>query len=457
MSEERTPAEALAERVDSLEKRGQEIVDRLEGDNLSKEDAKGLRSDLEELQKEHRDLMQERDARLRDEEKKALQGEVKSLKEAVEDLRKPHDGFDFAGGGGSSSSDTPIYGPDSEHSFYADVKASRGGDTKARERLESVEYEGKALTEDSSTGGFLVPPQISTQLIDLRFQRALLRGLFSSVSVSSNKLEFTQMTSGLLAGWVAELAEKPESDFTFAQLDVGVFTAAGLGVVSNQLLQDSVANVDALINADLAARLAIVEEVAFIKGTGNGQPLGILNTPGVDVVAYTDSTPTQVEFLDKLQDAITAVHTDFFAPPSAVVMHPRRWAWLVKARESASPTSYIIGPPGASFPGRRPADPIPGYSAAQTPRGELFGLPVYTTANVPTNLGSADNEDVVFVGDFSQGLILDRQGITTDQSPHVYFTSNQTVFRSEERLGFTAARYPNAFKVVAGTGLVTPS
>ena len=49
--------------------------------------------------------------------------------------------------------------------------------------------------------------------------------------------------------------------------------------------------------------------------------------------------------------------------------------------------------------------------------------------------------------------MLDREGIVTDTSSHVYFTSNQTVFRSEERLGFTAGRYPNAFAVVQGDGL----
>ncbi len=57
------------------------------------------------------------------------------------------------------------------------------------------------------------------------------------------------------------------------------------------------------------------------------------------------------------------------------------------------------------------------------------------------------------MGDFSEALILDRQGITVDESPHVYFTSNQTVFRAEIRVGFTAARTPIAFDVIGGAGL----
>ena len=55
--------------------------------------------------------------------------------------------------------------------------------------------------------------------------------------------------------------------------------------------------------------------------------------------------------------------------------------------------------------------------------------------------------------DFREALILDRQGITVDESPHVYFTTNQTVFRAEFRVGFTAARTPLAFNVIGGAGL----
>jgi hypothetical protein len=35
----------------------------------------------------------------------------------------------------------------------------------------------------------------------------------------------------------------------------------------------------------------------------------------------------------------------------------------------------------------------------------------------------------------------------------VYFTTNQTVFRAEMRVGFTAARTPAAFDVIGGAGL----
>jgi HK97 family phage major capsid protein len=78
---------------------------------------------------------------------------------------------------------------------------------------------------------------------------------------------------------------------------------------------------------------------------------------------------------------------------------------------------------------------------------------VFLSNRIPTNLGAGTNESRVIVGDFTEALILDRQGITVDESPHVYFTSNQTVFRAEERVGFTAARQPKAFCIVGGDAL----
>ena len=79
--------------------------------------------------------------------------------------------------------------------------------------------------------------------------------------------------------------------------------------------------------------------------------------------------------------------------------------------------------------------------------------PVVTSNRIPTNLGAGTNESRVIVADFKEALILDRQGITVDEFSHVYFTTNQTVFRAEERVGFTAARTPAAFNVVGGAGL----
>ena len=198
-------------------------------------------------------------------------------------------------------------------------------------------------------------------------------------------------------------------------------------------------SVDALFTAELAKRLTALEETAFLTGTGTGQPLGILNTPGIGSTPL--STTPIVDLLDAILDAIAAVETNQGAP-NGILMHPRTWTRILKARDAQG--AYYIDPNGG------PTDPRTGLRG---PQKVLWGYPVYTTNRMPTNLGAGTNESRVIVGDFRESLILDRQGITVDQSEHVYFMNNATVFRAEERVGFTAARTPLAINVVGGTGL----
>lgn len=351
-----------------------------------------------------------------------------------------------------SQSEPEVYGEDGEFSYFNDVRRARDGDTVARQRIDDY-FEGKAMGEGTdSAGGFLVPPEVSNELIPIRDSVSVLRQLFTSQPIQSDTIRFVAQDSGLAVAWTAEFAEKIKSDLSFSEFEAHVYTAAGLATVSNQLLKDAKWNVDQLITKDLAKRFVALEEQAFINGSGSGQPLGILNTPGVLPIPYTEASPEQTVLIDKISDAVTEIQTEFLGFPDAIVMHPRTWGWLAKGRDGTDGT-YILGS-GANGTQRRPNEPIPGYGAGTLPRGELFGLPVYTTPNIPTNLGDAENESAVIVGDFSQGLVLDREGIVTDTSSHVFFTSNQTVFRSEERLGFTAGRYPNAFAVIQGDGLV---
>lgn len=442
------------EKFDKLSKSFEEKQAEIEGtppEDAAKRDE--LKKALEGLQGEVKDLTAERGERLREAEWQSIQSEHETLKKAFEDLRTAPNIF----GGTASTGDEVIYGEGSGRSFFEDastlIKGSIGGqvDSETRERYEnSLE---KAMTEGTgSAGGFLVPPQISSEIIQLRQQDAVLRPLFSSVNINTTTLKIASVESGLVAGWVAELAQKPLGDLTFAELSVDTFTAAGLAVASNQLLRDATPSVDTLINSDLARRLRALEEVAFIDGSGTNQPRGILNTTGVGTTVYDDASPTVPELLDAVQDAITSIYTTYFGAPNAIVMHPRTWAYIVKARESASPSTYIVGSPGSNPLGRRAQDDIPGYTGGAVPHGYLFGIPVFCTANMPTNKGGG-TESRIIVGNFKEGLVLDHESVRLASSEHVFFTSNQTIFRAEEQIGFTAARYPAAFNVVAGTGL----
>jgi HK97 family phage major capsid protein len=416
----------------------------------------------------------EREKAAREAEFKAMQGTLTTLQGAIADLRNnPTPQFSLGNvevigergekallgeGDPYRADDGSVMG-----GFFRDVRLANRGVSDARERLlhgldtSSLDPEGKALTEatpgagagtlggtgaaNSSTGGYLVRPQVERQIVLARESDNVLRQLCSSLNVTSNSISLDQLSLAASAGWLSgELVTKPESaSMALQTITAGIFTAAGLVTISNQLLADSNPSVDQLFTAELAKRLVALEETAFLAGTGSGQPFGILNTPGIGSTSLA-TTPI-LDLLDAILDAIASVESNHGAP-NAILMHPRTWTRILKARDAQG--AYYIDPTGG------PQDPRTGLRG---PVKTLWGYPVITTNRMPTNLGGGTNESRVIVGDFRECLILDRQGITVDQSEHVYFMQNATVFRAEQRVGFTAARTPLAINVVGGAGL----
>src|SRR5687767_9841964 len=185
--------EGLSERLDHARDSGDE------------EGQKALTEQIGSIEEQVKDLTADRDRKLRDAEFKAMQTQIASLTEVIEQVREPHSDFQL-GAPLSASEAKSLWGDEAGLSFYADaLRATRQGDPAARERWEEG-LNGKAMTEGtSSAGGYLVPDQISDELLELREQQSVLRPLFSSLQVTSDTLRIPSVTGGLVAGWVAEL------------------------------------------------------------------------------------------------------------------------------------------------------------------------------------------------------------------------------------------------------------
>lgn len=446
----------IQQKLEALTAQADEATKALTEEPGKFEEVKGV---LDEIKPQIETLTRERNEAIQREEIKAMSGELTTLKGAIEKLREAPKGF-FGSAEEDPHGEKGLFDGDNEYvdgGFFRDVRlASRQKNQKALDRLtqglEGLSEEGKALTPmtegTNAQGGYLVRPLVERQIVAARELDNVLRSMCSKINVNTNSIQLDQLSFAAVAGWVAELAEKPSGGtFSLASITANVFTAAGLAVVSNQLLQDANPSVDALAIADITKRLVALEETAFLNGTGTGQPLGILNTPGIGATTATDATGTAVATaLDAVLDAIAAVETNHGAP-SAILMHPRTWTAILKYKPASG--AYLIAP-NVPFGQTDVQSP---RTVARGPVRELWGYPVVLSNRIPTNLGAGTNESRIIVGDFREALILDRMGMTVDESAHFLFTTNQTVFRVEERVGFTAARTPLAFNVVGGTAL----
>lgn len=317
----------------------------------------------------------------------------------------------------------------------------------------------KALSSaDGATGGFLVPPAYMQSLFaEQRYQGNALRrfGWLSEHPVTSNQVIIPVGLGGATVGVVAENTPKPSSDESFDQVTVNIFTIAGIERVSNQMLQDSSPTVVDLVTRALGAKLGIAEEQMWISGTGTGESRGILNTVGVPTTVVPASPTNAQSQIDAILDAIVSVQTLYYGAPTGILMHPRRLAVLQKAKDDNF--NYIFNPAGAT---RAPGGLGSSNPGATNSAGvvaampTLFGLPVGISTNVPTNLSdgaatpSLDNDPVI-VGAWHEAHVYQRQDVTLDVSDVAgdAFEKNQTHYRLEERVGFSAERYPQAFAV----------
>lgn len=319
----------------------------------------------------------------------------------------------------------------------------------------------KVMTQGTNTaGGFLVAPRYANDLFaEARLQGNAIRryGFLAEHPVTTNLLYLPVSSGGITASTVAEDATKPTADAAFTQVAVNMYTIAGIAKMTRQLAEDSAPTVEDLVSRELGGKIGNEEERWIVNGSGTNEPRGILNTTGVNAVTYTDATPTGQETLDAIIDAIAAIQQNYFAPANGILMHPRRLAFLQKSKDTQN--NYLFNDPGTfRAPGgfSRPVGATSQTTGGVALMPGILGLPVGTSMNVPINLGAGTNEDRIIVADWNEAHWFTRTDIrfdTTDQAGTA-FEKNEIWIRGEERAGFTAARYPKAFAVVSGTGLI---
>ena len=128
-----------------------------------------------------------------------------------------------------------------------------------------------------SEGGYLVPDEYERTLVQGLEEENVLRSLCTVIQTSSGDRKIPLVASHGTASWVDEEGTIPDSDDTFGQITIGAHKVATMIKVSDELLQDSVFNIESYIAAEFARRIGAAEEEAFITGNGTGKPTGLLH------------------------------------------------------------------------------------------------------------------------------------------------------------------------------------
>ena len=451
------PADAAA--LDALSAQIEDLTTKA-ADVIGKMEAAPNAADFEALKQEHAELATKM-AAIEAERSKAAQAlEVKRLREELNDLKSRRASFKHEFSVAGRGQDRVVSAP-----FPVLVARAKRGDPEARKQLAAIEVktaeqyglDTKALGEGAgAAGGYLVPPEYIQDLVLLRRATAPLLDYVRRVPVKSNLIYVPQQTTVSTVGWTAENATKPSTDEVLGQLSVNVFTLAGIAKVSNQLLEDSSPAVDGVVRQDLMRGVNIEMDRVVINGSGTGQPTGILNTSGVTSTATTvTNIGTVANLLNDIILAVSRMQQTYFGQPDAIVFSPRTWGALMTSKDTTG--RFLLNPLTASTQAMTTLG-VPAPTGATQDNmglagGALFtfaGIPIVVDANMPVNLGGSNS--AVIVGAFREAWWLARDDVRMDVSSEAgtSWESNQTWFRGEVRMGFTAARLTSAFQIISG-------
>lgn len=137
--------------------------------------------------------------------------------------------------------------------------------------------ETKALSvTDPESGGHLVPPEMSSEILRDLVQYSPIRALADVRTTHKSSVLYPKRTSGTNAAWVDEMEARPESGLTFGQVEIPVHNIGTFVPVSKNLIGDSSGEVEAEVRLALAEDFGKKEATAFLTGTGTKRPSGIL-------------------------------------------------------------------------------------------------------------------------------------------------------------------------------------
>lgn len=296
--------------------------------------------------------------------------------------------------------------------------------------------EKRALAEGTGPGGFLVPDQYLPSFFDrLAPESVGLRSGFRVISTKSDVVRVPAITADAAAAWTTEGATITPTDPTFAEVVATPRKLAALTQMSNELIADAQPDVLDVVEANIRRSIALKLDLGFFEGTGTAPEIrGLKNVSGISTVSA--GVNGGVATLDMFADAVGTLASSNVAA-SAIVMHPRTWAQLVKLKDTTN--QYLWHSDEGN--------------ATAALRQRLFGVPVYLSSqlSITETQGTATNASSAYVYDASRVVAVRRHDAVVAIDPYRLFNSDQTEMRVTTRWDLVV---PTPAAVVRILGLI---
>ena len=294
--------------------------------------------------------------------------------------------------------------------------------TRAGEGLDPVIKNALQIGTDTE-GGYLVPDEFERTLVDTLEDENIFRRLANVITTSSGDRKIPVVASKGTASWIDEEGAIPESDDSFGQVSIGTYKLGTMIKVSEELLNDSVFNLETYIAKEFARRIGNKEEDTFFTGDGSGKPTGILAATGGAQLGVTTASATAIT-IDEILDLFYSLKAPY-RNKAVFVMNDATVKAIRKLKDGQG--QYIWQP-----------------SLQAGTRDTILNRPVYTSAYVPNIAASA--KTIIF-GDFGYYWVADRQGRVFKRLNELYAATGQVGFVATQRVDGKLI-LPEAIKVL---------
>ena len=331
-------------RVKALYLKDVEIVDS-EGEKIDPDtvdvmiampEAEAEEEEVKADEEEHEDKAEEEEDKAEEEEEKQLDEKAIAnivRKELAQTTKKKSAGLVKSAERIEMKKTSNIRNFDSDENAYRFGRflAAGRGHAKSMVWCQNNGIQLKGHTENvNSQGGYLVPDEFSSTLINLREQYGVARKNAHIEPMASDTKRIPRRSGGLTAYWTGEASAITESTATFDQVNLVAKKLAVITSVSNELNEDSLVNLGDFVAGEIAYQFAKKEDEACFSGDGSstyGGIIGLENNIGSagKVTSTTDDDTAEELILSDVFAAMKLLPDFGDGPNTKFYMHKQTW------------------------------------------------------------------------------------------------------------------------------------
>ena len=293
-----------------------------------------------------------------------------------------------------------------------DLKTGRASDEYKKAMLTALRSNFRNVSNvlmegTDASGGYLVPTEYDTRLIEALEQENVIRSLATVIQTSGER-KLNVAASKPAASWVEENGELVFGDATFDQVILDAYKLSVAVKVSEELLADNAYDLESFLINAFGKAIGNAEEEAFLTGDGSSKPTGIFHATKGGQIAVT--TAGNSITADEVIDLVYKLKRQYRTNAVFVTSD----STLAAIRKLKNDNGYLWQP---------------ALSAGEPDR--LLGYPVYTSQFVPA---MAAGQPVMAFGDLSYYNIGDRGARSFAALHELYAGVGQVAFVAKERV-----------------------